>query len=360
MKRNKSKMKKGELTTENIVTLIVLIIGFIILLAFLVGFNYEEEVNQIVCKTSVLLKATSKQISGLEKLSTSLNCHTKYLCISSDNKCDKDLSISNVKKVSSSDEIFKILADELGNCWSMFGEGKLDYFSKFNIKTDLYCSLCSLIYFDKDLNEIKDENSYFVKDENGKVIGLNQTKFYIYLAKTKVGKSNENYLTYLYGISSFSQFNNYLTNGFIPTENSNIESQKNLEVEKLNNIPSLAPLNFSKNYFVLLGAMDNSDLLNILSTYGGPATGSLLGLAAGFIISPPSAIMWGALFVGGALIGQGVQSTSNFLINDLLFSKKNQETNKEESSLVFFGPNLVEANAKSLSNIKCSEINTIA
>jgi hypothetical protein len=346
-------MKKGELTTENIVTLIVLIIGFIIVLAFLVGFNYEEEVNQIVCKTSVLLKTTSKQISGLEKLSTSLTCHTKYICISSDNKCDKDSSITNVKKVSSSDEIFKILSDELANCWSMFGEGKLDYFSKFNIKSDLYCSLCSLIYFDKDLNEIKDQNSYFLKDGGGKIIGLNQTKFYIYLAKTKIGKSDESYLNYLYGISSFSQFNDDLTNkGLIKKES---------DKEKLNNPVSLAPINFSKNYFVLLGVMDNSDVLTYLSDYGGSALGSLLGLAAGIILLPTgsSVFLWAGMFAGGALIGEGVQSASNFLIQDLLFSRKSQVKNKE-NSLVFFGPNLVEANGKALSNIKCSEINTIA
>jgi hypothetical protein len=344
--------KKAELTTENIVTLIVLIIGFIILLAFITGFNPSEEVDRLVCKTSVLLKATSKQIPILGSISSSsLNCHTRYICITSDNKCNKDSSIKIIKKVSSSEEIFKILAEELSGCWSMFGEGKLDYFSKFNlINKQTSCSFCSLIYFDSDLNKIKDENSYFVKNEKGEIIGLNQTKFYFYLSKNRVGNTNKNYLEYLYGISSFSEFSSTLKKGAIGDSNK-------IQTNVLVNLPII---NISKNYFVLLGAIDSPELLDILSKYGGSISGAALGLIGTAILFPTGApvIVWAAMYTGGALIGGLIQSEVN-TVQDLIFSRQSKK-NDETTNLIFLGPNLIEAEGKSLKNIKCSNINTLA
>jgi len=352
---NKIKQKKAELTTENIVALIVIIIGFIILLAFLVGFNYKEEVDQFVCKASVLLKTTSKQLTGLKSISTSLNCHTQYICISKDNKCDKSYSSTNVKTVSSTDEIYKILSEQLANCWSMFGEGKLDYFNAvdFNLKkSTTYCSLCSEIIFDKDLYDLKDSNNYFEKDENEKIVGLNQTKFYMYLAKTRIGNSEDTYLNYLYGISSFAKVNQELNDLTLIDSSNPSQNQKILII--------MPPLNFSKNYFVLLGAVDdNNELLNFLYNQGGIIFGGGLGIAAAIMTGGTSLIVTLPAAAVGAGIGYGTQTGVHY-IQDLLFSRGKQDSNGEISSLRFIGPNLMESDSNQIKNFKCSEINTFA
>lgn len=151
--------KKGELTTHQLVGLIILIVSFAVILFLLFRLNLGETTNKEICHNSVIMKG--KDITS--KFSSSqLDCKTSYLCITGGGECE-GINPSETKKIdldkeNSREEIMKIIADEMVDCWWMFGEGKIDYVgsSVFDKKS---CALCSIIAFDKKISEIEDITS---------------------------------------------------------------------------------------------------------------------------------------------------------------------------------------------------------
>lgn len=169
--------KKGELTTKNLVTIIVLITSFAIILFLLFRLNLGETTDKEICHNSVVLASKGKGILG------GLDCKTNYICISGGGKCEGINPTKTVKvDPNNKEEIMKSIADEMADCWWMFGEGKLDY-----LKADgkYHCAICSMTKFDNLIQDEVEEISYL--------------EFYEYLRDT--GKSNtETYLKYLYNV----------------------------------------------------------------------------------------------------------------------------------------------------------------
>jgi hypothetical protein len=186
-----TKNRRAELTTKQLVMIIILIVSFIIVLFLLFRLNLGETTTKEVCHNSVLLKHQTKVFSG------SLNCRTNYLCISGGEDCEGIPTTSTIKvdpsKEETKNETMKALADEMSDCWWMFGEGKIDYVGeKFSGNTA--CALCSVIEFDETIE--------------GSVSYL---EFFNYL-KTTPKSSSQTYLQYLYGVSSFDEGNSYYQN----------------------------------------------------------------------------------------------------------------------------------------------------
>lgn len=189
-KMKKIESKKGELTTQEIVILIVLIISFVIILFLLFRLNLGGTTNEEICHNSVVLNGQSSLTSG------PLNCKTDYLCISAGSSCS-DFSASNTVKVSSGDktQIMKALADEMSSCWSEFGEGQIDY-SSGSVFGNKACAICSIVSFDSSVKTAK----------------ISYIDFYTYLSTTKK-TDTQTYLQYLYSTNSLSDFQSfYLTN----------------------------------------------------------------------------------------------------------------------------------------------------
>ena len=204
------KNKKGELTTKQLVTMIILIVSFVIVLFLLFRLNLGETSNKEICRNSVVLKSQSALISG------SLNCRTNYLCISGGGDCE-EIPVTSKIEVNSknSEEIMKSLADEMSDCWWVFGEGKVDYADAGSFER-LVCSICSIVEFDEKVNEETSEISYL--------------EFYDYLRRTQK-KGSQSYLNYLYSANSLDVFDDK----FIPED-------------YLDNT-----FEFDKTYFVLTG-----------------------------------------------------------------------------------------------------------
>jgi len=179
--------KRGEITTAQIVTIIVLIVSFIVILYFFFRLNLGATTNSEICHNSVVLQAKSaKLISGLQ-------CKTDYVCISGGGTCE-NLNPTITLKVDSKNkaETMKALADQMANCWWVFGEGKMDYLGlKFGEKITggSGCAVCSVVGIDSKISSI----SY--KD------------FIDYLASTNKD-SSQTYLHYLYGVSDVQQLLN--------------------------------------------------------------------------------------------------------------------------------------------------------
>ncbi len=172
------KEKKGELTTQQIVLLIILVTSFVIILLLLFRLNLNEQTQDQICHNSVILKGKSTLGSG------NLDCKTSYVCVSGGEDC-KDITPTRTIPVDpqNADDVYKEIADEMANCWWMFGEGKVDYVG-LNAESatigNVNCALCSVIKFDES-----------VKNNVGeKTIG----NLYDYLASTK----KDNSQTYLY------------------------------------------------------------------------------------------------------------------------------------------------------------------
>src|SRR3989338_2930165 len=107
--------KKGELTTTQLVTIVVLIVSFIIILFLIFRLNPGEQTNKEICHNSVVLKGKTSGFAG------SLDCRTNYLCISGGGDC-QDASTSKIEvDASNKNEIMEAIAKEMADCRYMFG-----------------------------------------------------------------------------------------------------------------------------------------------------------------------------------------------------------------------------------------------
>lgn len=138
--------KKAELTTQQLVTLIILITSFAILLFFLLRLNLGEETIKEICHNSVVMKDKTL----LSKATGNLDCQTEYLCFSKSEDCE-GINPTRVIEIKNKEELVAEVEKEIKDCWWMFGEGKLNYVG-FDV-SDYHCAICSILKFDKDIQE---------------------------------------------------------------------------------------------------------------------------------------------------------------------------------------------------------------
>ncbi len=200
---NGMKNKNGELTTQQIVGLIILIASFSVILFLIFRLNLGETTDKEICHNSVLMKSKSV-------LEGALDCKTNYVCISGGGECEginptitKDIDMNpkakdeDEKNEKIKNQIMKSIADEMADCWWMFGEGKIDYGSSWSaIKekiifwSDYHCAICSVVKFDSKIQEKFEEITY--------------NEFYNFLVKPK--DKTQTYLRYLYDVNTIAQF----------------------------------------------------------------------------------------------------------------------------------------------------------
>ena len=212
----KIKNSRGELTTQQIVLLIILITSFSIILFFFFKLNLGQETQKTICHNSVILKGKSIPSLG----GGNLDCRTNYLCISGGEDCEGINPTETIKVDSENkNEVLKSIANEMADCWWMFGEGKVDYVGGINLIDNNVCSICSIVAFDDEITQEK----------------ISYEEFYEYLKNTKKDESNT-YLSYLYNVFELESF-----------------SEDYLKEE----------LDFSKEYFVLTALGEKGALISM-------------------------------------------------------------------------------------------------
>ena len=149
--------KKGELTSKQIITIVILIVSFVIILAFFLMLNLKGDIDKEACKNSVALRALP-----LGEYVFSLKCKTQDVVIKED--------------------ILKEISDLFVDCWWMMGEGKIDYGGEGS------CAICNKISFD------------FEGD-------LTYDNLYNYMASNKISDNSMSYLFYLYKVSNVKSIN---------------------------------------------------------------------------------------------------------------------------------------------------------
>lgn len=155
--KNKNFEKKG-IAQTTVVGVILLIIGVGILLMFLYRIQYSELAATEVCRESVTLRAASLGATYKFAELVPLNCKTSKICITNGGECKSNFPGETIltKKVKTSNDISKAIADQVLNCWDMMGQGRLgliseDIWTKFGAgNTGAYCVICSRIALDKE------------------------------------------------------------------------------------------------------------------------------------------------------------------------------------------------------------------
>jgi len=186
------KTKKGELTSKQLITIIILIISFSIILIFFFMFDFKGTIDKETCRNSVVMRGRFSFLKMINPIS--LKCKTQDVCLSMGGNCEtsaKDLEKIQVRDES---ELIKEIGGLIYDCWWMMGEGKVEYSSKG-------CAICSKIYFDEEIQK------YYSNKEDGERNELNYIKIYNYLAN-KIPESDKTYLYEFYKINSISAVRN--------------------------------------------------------------------------------------------------------------------------------------------------------
>lgn len=287
--------KRGEMTTQQIVTLVILIASFGVLLYFFANLGLGEKNESEICHNSVVTRGASVVPTD----SVPLDCKRSYVCLSKDGSCEK-MSKPRVEKVRNKDDVYNVLAEELVNCWWMYGEGKINYVGK-DLTHNLYCSMCSQIAFDDSLHDV------FERGE------INRTEFFYYLTSMNKTDEGETYSMYLYGTNDIEKV-----------------VQLDSEYSKITN------LKLDSQYYVLTA------ITSKITTLGWIASGAAaIGTAAGVIFGGP--IAW----VSGIIVG----GTSGHFIGNFV---------RGESGNDYISPTLVEVGSEDFRALNCDEVVTAA
>ncbi len=162
MKKKFLKKIRGEITSSQLVSFILVLVGFIILLFVFYQFGFSGLVDSEACHSSVILRATASQIvTSAVQGYVPLKCQIKKLCVTSklfgSGTCDSFIGTKGVTKAKVSDveDVNRLISQEVVECWKMMGEGKVDLFTQTKANFGLgnvypTCVICSRIAFDKE------------------------------------------------------------------------------------------------------------------------------------------------------------------------------------------------------------------
>lgn len=158
--------KRGELTSAQIVAIVLAVFGFVVVMIFVVGFDFAGDSDRELCRLSVLSRG-STPVKGTESL-IPLNCVTEKICLTSDKgeKCEKYFAgEENVEVIVLDDDenearekIEEVSANAMYDCWTMMGEGRIDLFGdiaeRYGLaKIDSSCVICSRIAVDESVSQ---------------------------------------------------------------------------------------------------------------------------------------------------------------------------------------------------------------
>ncbi len=317
------KKKLGELTSAQIVGIVIVIFSLLVILGFIFILNPSDVSAEELCHNSVILRGSS----GVIRQGVDLDCRREYICITKDGSCE-GLSKPDVKKVKNVNEVYEILADEMASCWWMFGEGRVDYIGKEAIKSN-YCSLCDEIYFDGSLKELEG-----VVDGNISKDGL-----YDYLSNVKAPGKEITYSEYIFGTN-------------------NLDSLKQSASDQYKIEGTFGKINTGKKYFVVMGITSETSgfLWSLIGSGGGFVAGAItaflgpVGLIGGAVVIGVSAI-------GGAIIGDTVSQKIANSFEPEIAAIQVQGRGVENQ---FTAPTVLEVDSKKFEALNCEKIVTLS
>jgi len=318
--------KKAEMTKEQVLGLIVLVVSIGVLLLFLSGIIPwgRTSIDKDTCHTSVVLRSTYNSALFESSKIIPLKCQTENICSNMGGKCTDLPRIDTNVKLSKDDEqakeqLKKTIADKLYDCNSMVGEGKLN-FMPHTFWSQNYCLICSRISF----------------DEGSKKIGnLGYQDLYEYMAKTKA-YDDTSYLEAIYGTKSLEDMNKILE--------SSIDAINKRAGTKIESIDELSiDLSKDNGYAIIVQLTPDSTWEQWTATIAGGA------LVAGGIIAAP-------LTLGGSLSisGVGFAVLAGGTTGGIIYTK----TFPGDGDYVYTYPSIIPYDKETLKSLKCSSFET--
>ena len=217
------------MTSQQLVTLIILIVSFSIILIFFFVLDLTGTIDEESCRNSVSMRGA---FSFLGQSLITLKCPTKDVCISFGGGCGAGFSndATNIE-VQSKGELTSEVGKLIKNCWWMMGEGNSKYSSNG-------CAICYNIKFGEDVLK---------QFEGGQ---LPYSQIYNSLAVTPLDNSDESVLFYMYNLNS-------------------IESVRNKLVQDVDIDIQTANLDLTKEYAVVTSVNDDNFIQPVLVEFSG-------------------------------------------------------------------------------------------
>ena len=154
--------KRGFLPAEWVVAIVLILVGLGILIYAVSNFFTQTDIDKSTCHFSVISRGTTP---SLAKGYVPLRCKTEKICITGKffgGSCDEFKGEKGVTKIMVGDnaqgleQIQKVYAQSMLECWETMGEGKVSLFSQAAAENfgfgEVYpsCVVCSRIAIDKD------------------------------------------------------------------------------------------------------------------------------------------------------------------------------------------------------------------
>lgn len=293
--------KNGELTTTQLVTIIILIASFAVILFFIFRLNLGETTDREICRNSVITRGSSV----LPAESVPLKCQRSYLCLTEDGSCET-LTNPIKEKVKTKEEVYKILAEEMATCWWMFGQGEVNYVGA-DFKAKHYCSICTQVAFDDSAKPIF---------ETGEI---DEAYFYnTYLTTHNISGKGTTYSEYLYGTNDFSLIH---SGGF-------------------------KKISLDKTYYIMMGIISEKSTFKRVLV----GIGVGVGITAVALLTP---ITGGLSLVSttGILIATGGAASGGILVG---------VTGEGPTGNKFLKPAIIEFNSQEFKDLGCDSITTLS
>ncbi len=311
--------KKGDLTSEQLIGLIILVISFVVILILYASLNWNPTIDKEVCHQSVIYRATLHEITKNPQI-VPLKCQTEKICLTNGNECvygkpSKKNPVTTVKLNSDKEKAKKEVSDSISNslldCHTMLGEGKIQ-FQPNDWGSKNYCLVCSR----------------FSLDEKAK-LEVNQITYpelYNYMLAKKT-PDEKSYLYSLYGVSNQNELNTVLN--------------KALEISGKKSISDLT-IDLTKENSVIVQVETSGAIWKWVA--GGGAAGGAGATAIFLGISLAPFTLGGSL----ALAAVGVAGVGGGIVY----------ANAYPDSHVYLAPAIYPYDEKSLSQLGCTNFET--
>jgi len=323
------KTKKGELTTQQIITFIFLLAGFLTILFFLFRLDPGGETEKEICHNSVVMRGSPL----VPTEAVPLKCSRNYVCISQDRSCEK-MTKPELIKIKTEEEVYDVLAEKMADCWWMFGEGEINYVTATMTKNN-YCSICSQVFFDDSLNGIKNESG-MPAFPDGKI---SKDTFYKYLSEKTMPDKGITYSEYL-------------------LETNDVDKLKEELSKSATKELSFGTIKIGEPYFIVMGI--TSEVNTIGWALRGAAVGGVLAVGVLTIVGTggiaATAIIAASELVGGAVIGTGGAKISDMVSPKIEAITIDGKGIKNK----FMIPTIQQANSNEFEALNCEEIITTA
>ena len=186
--------------------LVGVILGVVVIILYAVGslrahrvLASEKDIE--TCRASVSTKSIAITFGSFgtrvaDPIDLNLDCHTTGLVVKKDgveNQDGKPVTKFNEGKFygkNYEDKLKTVIADNMENCWKMFGQGQIDPFTRLD--GDKHCIMCYDIFFDKTAKE-----ELQAKKEKGDKQTLDNFNQFLV---DNTGSNRQTYAKYLYDV----------------------------------------------------------------------------------------------------------------------------------------------------------------